>query len=92
MDYNDLVRAFVKEEKKELKRMSKTKSKVRTKSTHANKLKVEKQRKELKKNILNTITHDMHRYKRSAANISDDKTSTHLRRAISNFRQAISEL
>jgi len=92
MNYDDLVRAFVKEEKKELKRMSKTKSKVRTKSTHANKLKVEKQRKELKKNILNTITHDMHRYKRSAARIVDDKTSTRLRRAISNFRQAISEL
>tara|TARA_B100000287_G_C20426296_1_gene699622 strand:+ start:361 stop:639 length:279 start_codon:yes stop_codon:yes gene_type:complete len=92
MDYDDLVRAFVKEEKKELKRMSKTKSKVRTKNNHANKLKVEKQRQELKKNILNTLTHDMHRYKRSAANISDDKTSTRLRRAISNFRQAISEI
>jgi len=72
--------------------MSKTKSKVRTKSKHTDKLKVEKQRQTLKKDILNTLTHDMRRYKRYAANISDDKTSTRLRKAISNFRQSISEL
>jgi hypothetical protein len=90
--HDDLVRAFREEEKKQLKKMSKTKSKVRTKSKHSDKLRVEKQRQTLKRDILNTLTHDMHRYKRSAARILDDKTSTRLRRAISNFRQSISEL
>jgi hypothetical protein len=91
-EWQEICKAFQEEEKKELKKMSKTKSKVRTKSKHTDKLRVEKHRQELKKNILNTLTHDMHRYKRSAANIMDDKTSTRLRRAISNFRQSISEI
>ena len=88
MEFEELCKAFREEEKQ----MSKTKSKVRTKSKHADKLRIEKHRQELKKKILNTLTQDMHRYKRSAANIMDDKTSTRLRRAISKFRQSISEL
>jgi len=76
------------EDKKE---MSKTKSKVRVKTKHSDKIRSEKHRQELKKNILNTLTHDMHRYKRVAASLNDN-TSTRLRKAISNFRQEVSEL
>jgi len=87
MDYEDFVKAFREEEKQ----MSKTKSKVRVKTKHSDKLRSEAYRRELKKNILNTLTHDMHRYKRVAASL-DDKTSTRFRKAVSNFRQSISEL
>ena len=87
MDYEDFVKAFREEEKQ----MSKTKSKVRVKTKQSDKLRSEAYRRELKKNILNTLTHDMHRYKRVAASL-DDKTSTRFRKAVSNFRQSISEL
>ena len=63
MDYEDFVKAFREEEKKE---MSKTKSIVRVKTKHSDKIRSEKYRQEFKKNILNTLTHDMHRYKRVA--------------------------
>ena len=86
-DYEKFVRAFREEEKQ----MSKTKSIVRTKTKHSDKLMSEKHRRELKKNILNTLTHDMHRYKRVAASL-DDKTSTRFRKAVSRFRQEVSEL
>jgi DNA-binding transcriptional regulator GbsR (MarR family) len=88
MDYEDFVKAFREEEKKE---MSKTKSIVRVKTKHSDKVRSEKYRQEFKKNILNTLTHDMHRYKRVAASL-DDKTSTRFRKAVSRFRQEISEL
>jgi len=87
MDYEDFVKAFREEEKQ----MSKTKSKVRVKTKHSDKLRSEAYRRELKKNILNTLTHDMHRYKRVAASL-DDKTSTRFRKAVSRFRQEVSEL
>jgi hypothetical protein len=87
MDYEDFVKAFREEEKQ----MSKTKSIVRVKTKHSDKLKSEKYRQEFKKNILNTLTHDMHRYKRVAASL-DDKTSTRFRKAVSRFRQEVSEL
>ena len=87
MDYEDFVKAFREEEKQ----MSKTKSIVRVKTKHSDKLKSEKYRQEFKKNILNTLTHDMHRYKRVAASL-DDKTSTRFRKAVSRFRQDVSEL
>ena len=88
MEFEELVKAFREEEKKE---MSKTKSIVRTKTKHSDKLRSEKYRQEFKKNILNTLTHDMHRYKRVAASL-DDKTSTRFRKAVSRFRQDVSEL
>ena len=88
MEYEEFVKAFREEEKKE---MSKTKSIVRVKTKHSDKLKSEKYRQEFKKNILNTLTHDMHRYKRVAASL-DDKTSTRFRKAVSRFRQEVSEL
>ena len=88
MEYEEFVKAFREEEKKE---MSKTKSIVRVKTKHSDKVRSEKHRQELKKNILNTLTHDMHRYKRVAASL-DDKTSTRFRKAVSNFRQEVSEL
>ena len=88
MEFEELVKAFREEEKKE---MSKTKSIVRTKTKHSDKLRSEKYRQEFKKNILNTLTHDMHRYKRVAASL-DDKTSTGFRKAVSRFRQEVSEL
>jgi len=88
MDYEDFVKAFREEEKKE---MSKTKSIVRVKTKHSDKIRSEKYRQEFKKNILNTLTHDMHRYKRVAASL-DDKTSTRFRKAVSRFRQEVSEL
>jgi DNA-binding transcriptional regulator GbsR (MarR family) len=88
MDYEDFVKAFREEEKKE---MSKTKSIVRVKTKHSDKIRSEKYRQEFKKNILNTLTHDMHRYKRVAASL-DDKTSTRFRKAVSKFRQEVSEL
>ena len=87
MDYEDFVKAFREEEKQ----MSKTKSIVRVKTKHSDKLKSEKYRQEFKKNILNTLPHDMHRYKRVAASL-DDKTSTRFRKAVSRFRQEVSEL
>ena len=87
MEFEELVKAFREEEKQ----MSKTKSKVRVKTKHSDKIRSEKHRQELKKNILNTLTHDMHRYKRVAASL-DDKTSTGFRKAVSEFRQNISEL
>ena len=87
MDYEDFVKAFREEEKQ----MSKTKSIVRVKTKHSDKLKSEKYRQEFKQNILNTLTHDMHRYKRVAASL-DDKTSTRFRKAVSRFRQDVSEL
>ena len=87
MDYEDFVKAFREEDKQ----MSKTKSIVRVKTKHSDKLKSEKYRQEFKKNILNTLTHDMHRYKRVAASL-DDKTSTRFRKAVSRFRQEVSEL
>ena len=90
-EWQEICKAFIEEEKKELKKMSKTKSIVRVKTKHSDKIRSEKQRQELKKNILNTLTHDMHRYKRVAGSL-DDKTSTNLRKAISNFRQEVSEL
>ena len=90
-EWQEICKAFIEEEKIELKKMSKTKSKVRVKTKHSDKIRSEKQRQELKKNILNTLTHDMHRYKRVAGSL-DDKTSTNLRKAISNFRQEVSEL
>ena len=86
-DYEKFVRAFREEERQ----MSKTKSIVRVKTKHSDKLKSEKYRQEFKKNILNTLTHDMHRYKRVAASL-DDKTSTRFRKAVSRFRQDVSEL
>ena len=88
MDYEDFVKAFREEEKTE---MSKTKSIVRVKTKHSDKIRSEKYRQEFKKNILNTLTHDMHRYKRVAASL-DDKTSTRFRKAVSRFRQEVSEL
>jgi hypothetical protein len=88
MEYEEFVRAFREEEKKE---MSKTKSIVRVKTKHSDKIRSEKYRQEFKKNILNTLTHDMHRYKRVAASL-DDKTSTRFRKAVSKFRQEVSEL
>jgi DNA-binding transcriptional regulator GbsR (MarR family) len=91
MDYDEwqeICKAFQEEDKKE---MSKTKSKVRVKTKHSDKIRSEKHRQELKKNILNTLTHDMHRYKRVAASLNDN-TSTRFRKAVSNFRQQISEL
>ena len=88
MDYEDFVKAFREEEKKE---MSKTKSIVRVKTKHSDKIRSEKYRQEFKRNILNTLTHDMHRYKRVAASL-DDKTSTRFRKAVSRFRQEVSEL
>ena len=91
MDYEDFVKAIREDEIKELKKMSKTKSIVRVKTKHSDKVRSEKHRQELKKNILNTLTHDMHRYKRVAASL-DDKTSTRFRKAVSNFRQEVSEL
>jgi hypothetical protein len=87
MDYEDFVKAFREEEKQ----MSKTKSIVRVKTKHSDKIRSEKYRQEFKKNILNTLTHDMHRYKRVAASL-DDKTSTRFRKAVSRFRQEVSEL
>ena len=87
MDYEDFVKAFREEEKQ----MSKTKSIVRVKTKHSDKLKSEKYRQEFKKNILNTLTHEMHRYKRVAASL-DDKTSSRFRKAVSRFRQEVSEL
>ena len=95
MDYDEwqeICKAFQEEEKKELKKMSKTKSKVRVKSKQSDKLRSEKNKQELKKNILNTLTHDMQRYRRSVSINTDEKTSTRLRKAISKFRQSISEL
>jgi len=86
-DYEKFVRAFREEEKQ----MSKTKSIVRVKTKHSDKIRSEKYRQEFKKNILNTLTHDMHRYKRVAASL-DDKTSTRFRKAVSRFRQEVSEL
>jgi DNA-binding transcriptional regulator GbsR (MarR family) len=88
MEFEELVKAFREEEKKE---MSKTKSIVRVKTKHSDKIRSEKYRQEFKKNILNTLTHDMHRYKRVAASL-DDKTSTGFRKAVSRFRQEVSEL
>ena len=88
MEFEELVKAFREEEKKE---MSKTKSIVRVKTKHSDKIRSEKYRQEFKKNILNTLTHDMHRYKRVAASL-DDKTSTRFRKAVSRFRQEVSEL
>ena len=90
-DYEAFVKAIREDEIKELKKMSKTKSIVRVKTKHSDKIRSEKHRQELKKNILNTLTHDMHRYKRVAASL-DDKTSTGFRKAVSKFRQNISEL
>jgi len=90
-DYEAFVKAIREDEIKELKKMSKTKSKVRVKTKHSDKIRSEKHRQELKKNILNTLTHDMHRYKRVAASLNDN-TSTRFRKAVSNFRQQISEL
>jgi hypothetical protein len=90
-EWQEICKAFIEEEKKELKKMSKTKSKVRVKTKHSDKIRSEKHRQELKKNILNTLTHDMHRYKRVAASLNDN-TSTRFRKAVSNFRQQISEL
>ena len=90
-DYEAFVKAIREDEIKELNKMSKTKSKVRVKTKHSDKIRSEKHRQELKKNILNTLTHDMHRYKRVAASLNDN-TSTRLRKAISNFRQEVSEL
>ena len=86
-DYEKFVRAFREEERQ----MSKTKSIVRVKTKHSDKIRSEKYRQEFKKNILNTLTHDMHRYKRVAASL-DDKTSTRFRKAVSRFRQEVSEL
>jgi hypothetical protein len=88
-EWQEICKAFQEEDKKE---MSKTKSIVRVKSKQSNKLRSEKNKQELKKNILNTLTHDMQRYKRSVSINTDDKTSTRLRKAISKFRQSISEL
>jgi len=90
-DYEAFVKAIREDEIKELNKMSKTKSKVRVKTKHSDKIRSEKHRQELKKNILNTLTHDMHRYKRVAASLNDN-TSTRFRKAVSNFRQQISEL
>ena len=90
-DYEAFVKAIREDEIKELKKMSKTKSIVRVKTKHSDKVRSEKHRQELKKNILNTLTHDMHRYKRVAASL-DDKTSTRFRKAVSRFRQEVSEL
>ena len=90
-DYEAFVKAIREDEIKELKKMSKTKSIVRVKTKHSDKIRSEKYRQEFKKNILNTLTHDMHRYKRVAASL-DDKTSTGFRKAVSEFRQNISEL
>ena len=90
-DYEAFVKAIREDEIKELNKMSKTKSKVRVKTKHSDKIRSEKHRQELKKNILSTLTHDMHRYKRVAASLNDN-TSTRLRKAISNFRQEVSEL
>ena len=87
-EWQEICKAFQEEDKKE---MSKTKSKVRVKSKQSDKLRSEKNKQELKKNILNTLTHDMHRYKRVAASL-DDKTSTRFRKAVSRFRQEVSEL
>ena len=92
MDYDEwqeICKAFQEEDKKE---MSKTKSKVRVKSKQSDKLRSEKNKQDLKKSILNTLTHDMQRYKRSVCINTDEKTSTRLRKAISKFRQSISEL
>ena len=88
-EWQEICKAFEEEDKKE---MSKTKSIVRVKSKQSDKLRSEKNKQELKKNILNTLTHDMQRYKRSVSINTDDKTSTRLRKAISKFRQSISEL
>ena len=90
-DYEAFVKAIREDEIKELNKISKTKSKVRVKTKHSDKIRSEKHRQELKKNILNTLTHDMHRYKRVAASLNDN-TSTRFRKAVSNFRQQISEL
>ena len=87
MDYEEFIKAFREEERQ----MSKTKSIVRVKTKHSDKIRSEKYRQEFKKNILNTLTHDMHRYKRVAASL-DDKTSTRFRKAVSRFRQEVSEL
>jgi hypothetical protein len=88
-EWQEICKAFEEEDKKE---MSKTKSIVRVKSKQSDKLRSEKNKQELKKNILNTLTHDMQRYRRSVSINTDEKTSTRLRKAISKFRQSISEL
>ena len=95
MDYKELVRAFSEEQKaEETMGTNKTKSKVRAKAKRSAKLENEARKRSHKKAIVAELARferDIRRNKRAIA-ASSDRSSAKLRRAVSNFKQAISEI
>ena len=95
MDYDELLKAFSEEQKaEETMGTNKTKSKVRAKAKRSTKLDNEARKRSHKKAInveLTRFERDIRRNKRAIA-ASSDESSAKLRKAVSNFRQAVSEL
>tara|TARA_R100000808_G_C2131489_1_gene140629 strand:+ start:1288 stop:1575 length:288 start_codon:yes stop_codon:yes gene_type:complete len=95
MDHKELLKAFSEEQKaEETMGTNKTKSKVRAKSKRSAKLDNEARKRNQKKAIVAELARferEIRRNKRVIAT-SSDRSSAKLRRAVSNFKQAISEI
>ena len=94
MDYEDFVKAF-REEEEEENMTNKSKSKTRRKQSRTAKLTAEKSKDSAKSGIIHAAKdferNTLHRYKRSMA-ARGEVCSTRFRRAVADFRQAVSEI
>ena len=97
MNYEDFVKEIREEEEKEkfIRMTNKSKSKTRHKQNRRAKLVVEGQKNSTKHNIIRAAKeferNTLHRYKRSMAE-RGEVCSTRFRRAVADFRQAVSEI
>ena len=95
MEYDELLKAFNEEQiLEETMGTNKTKSKVMAKAKRSAKLDNEARKRKWKKSLsaaVGRFEHEIKPYKRGIA-ASSDESSVKLRKAVSNFRQAVSEL
>ena len=97
MNYEDFVKEIREEEEKEkfIRMTNKSKSKTRHKQNRRAKLVVEGQKNSTKHNIIRAAKeferNTLNRYKRSMA-ARGEVCSTRFRRAVADFRQAVSEI
>jgi hypothetical protein len=96
MDYDELLKAFSEEQKaEETMGTNKTKSKVRAKSKRSTKLDNEARKRKYKKSINSAVIeflHGIHHTKRGISMSCSARVSTKLRKAVADFKQAVSEL
>ena len=92
MDYDELLKAFSEEQKaEETMGTNKTKSKVRAKSKRDNEARKRKYKKSINSAVIEFL-HGIHHTKRGISMSCSARVSTKLRKAVADFKQAVSEL